>query len=357
MPKIINNMKIKNLTVNDTDTATSGSGSMSVTGGISCSKNIYINNEMTGTDLICDNLNASEKLNKKISTTSTSLNLDTESILNVTDTATITLPDITNASYNGVSYTVIKQTANTVTLTTQAADKIYNGVMDADSIVLSGASGEQVTVTSNGSAWITSGSDNAIVSVISSGGGTGGGLVTYGIQPNNNFPSQNASSASFKKFDPATIYTDVTGHFTTTTGSETDDSPRFTCNTAGTYEFQFLYTVRQYKATTTGYGSVNTIIDGGNIHITKTLSGNTPTPSGTNPNQENWYESFGLQTYANEYNAVATNISIALTYELNMINKVIFTLAAGDMINIWGQTSGNYSTLATANHRVFIYKI
>ena len=89
-----------------------------------------------------------------VETETTSTNLTSDYILNMNNSssATVTLPDVTDATYDGVTYIIIKQTANQVDLTTQAADKIFFG-SDVDTISMTGSAGERLMVVSNGVKW------------------------------------------------------------------------------------------------------------------------------------------------------------------------------------------------------------
>jgi hypothetical protein len=73
--------------------------------------------------------------------------------MNNSSTATVTLPDITDATYDGVTYIVIKQTANQVDITTQAADKILLNNIENDTVSMVAGVGERTMIISNGTYW------------------------------------------------------------------------------------------------------------------------------------------------------------------------------------------------------------
>jgi hypothetical protein len=127
-----------------TSSTTPATGALLVTGGVGIGENLNVGGSLKVTGRTAGN----------VRTTAVSTSLDADYILNVTATSTVTLPDITNADYDGVTYIVVKQTADTVTVTTQAADKILSGGSEIDSVTLAGASGERLLMVSNGTNWL-----------------------------------------------------------------------------------------------------------------------------------------------------------------------------------------------------------
>jgi len=107
------------------------------------------------TDLTVGSLKVDGKTILKVRTVTTSTSLDDDYILNVnsTGTATITLPDVTNANYIGVTYLVINQSTNSVIIDTFGSNKIVDSGADVDDITLSGSSGERLQIVGNGSKW------------------------------------------------------------------------------------------------------------------------------------------------------------------------------------------------------------
>jgi len=330
MSKYVNSVKTNKINIQSLDNS-----QMIISGGVGVADNIYSSGAITCTNAISNDIFVEAKVNNKSRTTSISTNLDDDNILSVTGTATITLPDITNSEYDGVSYTIVKQTANTVTLTTQTADKIHKGGSDIDNVLLDGTIGESITVISNGDKWFTLDSDKSIGALIAGTSGTSG-IVTHGTA---GFRTHTTlASATFFDFQSAPTFTDIGGYFTTTTVSEPNNSPRFTCNVAGTYEFEFSFMENKSYFVNFVGTSVHTLTNapqnnlGGyyGVSFIKTLSGNSPVATFVVPYD---YGTVFVQTFGDSSTRGALDISLGSMYASRR-EKQIFTLAVGDMVNI-----------------------
>jgi fibronectin-binding autotransporter adhesin len=138
------------------------SGALVVSGGVGIAKNLNVGGavdmdttlNVDGDSTFVSSVDVGGRLTVRVRDVAGSTSLDDDYILNVSATGTVTLPDITDATYDGVTYIVVKQTATDVTVTTQAADKILSGGSELDSITLSGAVGERVQLISNGDKWL-----------------------------------------------------------------------------------------------------------------------------------------------------------------------------------------------------------
>jgi hypothetical protein len=141
---VINN----NTTISSTSVSTSiTSGALVVSGGAGISGDLNLGGSLA--------TNGSVSVKVRTFTTTTGLtNLADDYVLNVDNsgTATVVLPDLTDPTYVGTVYVVIKLTANTVNLTTQPADKIFNG-SDVDTIPMTSSEGERIQVMNNGLKW------------------------------------------------------------------------------------------------------------------------------------------------------------------------------------------------------------
>jgi hypothetical protein len=119
------------------------SGGVGIGENLNVSRNITFDGRLTGRvrDVVFDTI------------------LDDDYIVNVapgTSGAIITLPNIQNHIYTGVSYMVIKENENTVTITTDnPADKITSGGSEVTMLVLTGFTDERITLVSNGKKWVT----------------------------------------------------------------------------------------------------------------------------------------------------------------------------------------------------------
>jgi hypothetical protein len=76
--------------------------------------------------------------------------MDEDYILNVTGTALVTIPD--PISYSGTTYMIIKNTADTVTVTSSG---LIVGGINPNDIQLTGGINERVMLVSNGAKWFT----------------------------------------------------------------------------------------------------------------------------------------------------------------------------------------------------------
>ena len=161
------------------------SGALVVDGGVGIGKNLNIGGEVNvsgkstfggdmlisscstctalvvegGTNLkgdlaVDDNISFGGRINGRVRVTASSTNLDNDYILNVTGLSTVTLPDLSNGSYTGVTYHIIKETVNDVVVNTAVpVDKIINAGSELTTITLDGPIHERATLVSNGSRW------------------------------------------------------------------------------------------------------------------------------------------------------------------------------------------------------------
>ena len=108
---------------------------------------------------ISGSLYTNGRLSVKTRTVSINTSLDDDYILNVNaggGGVTVTLPDLTDSTYDGVTYMIIKQSANTVTLdTATVGDKIIIDGVEENSVDLDGGINERIIVVSNGVKWFT----------------------------------------------------------------------------------------------------------------------------------------------------------------------------------------------------------
>jgi hypothetical protein len=126
-----------------TASVSTATGALVVTGGVG-----------VGGDSTLTNLSTDGRIARKIRTTGVSTSLDNDYIINVSSAATITLPDITNSVYDGVTYIIIKATASTVVV-----DSGTGGIFQTSGVVstvsMTGAIGERILLISNGINWYT----------------------------------------------------------------------------------------------------------------------------------------------------------------------------------------------------------
>lgn len=127
--------------IDNTASVNVGTGAVVVTGGVGI-----------GGDTSLTNLNTNGRITRKVRTTGVSTALDDDYMLNVSSAATITLPDITNSVYDGVTYIVIKATASTVVLDS-GTDGIFQTGGVVNTISLTGPIGDRVELISNGINW------------------------------------------------------------------------------------------------------------------------------------------------------------------------------------------------------------
>ena len=330
-----------NIHITDTTNSTSAdTGALIVKGGLSTGP-LTTTGDITCNTLNFNNMTINGKVKKKIRSTAGNTDLGNDYILNVTALATVTLPDITDTAYDGVSYLIIKQTSSDVTVTTQTADKINSNGTEVDSVVLDGSIGEQLNLTSNGGVWHTLSTDNTVAG-LSGGGGGGGGVVTYGIQQTGTKTLQ-ASAIGFMTI-PTTgmVYTDIGGRMTTTAGA----NPVFTCNTAGTYDFEF-----SFYQDGESFGSSNIATFGSNIapkiyfKFIKTLSGNSPVADMNAP--------YMTTSVTVNVNLLSGNGGWLRLYNPSQcVLKEIITLAVGDSVRVARQHA-----VDTYNHKIIIKNI
>jgi hypothetical protein len=128
-----------------TSSTNCSTGTLIVSGGVGIAENLNV----------CGDVVLSGTLSRSIRTETTSTTLGSDYILNMNNgsAADVTLPDITDPQYNGVSYIIIKQTANDVDVLTQAADKIFIDGVAEDNLLMDAGAGERMMVTSNGTYW------------------------------------------------------------------------------------------------------------------------------------------------------------------------------------------------------------
>jgi hypothetical protein len=101
------------------------------------------------------NIAGGGRLTLRVRTTTNATTLDDDYILNVNNAglANIDLPDITDSTYDGVTYVIIKQTSNTVRVRGDGPDLIHSSGVDLGQVDLTGPAGELLVVTSNGVKW------------------------------------------------------------------------------------------------------------------------------------------------------------------------------------------------------------
>ena len=104
---------------------------------------------------ILHNIAGGGRLALRVRTTTTSTDLDDDYIINVNNTGpvNIDLPSISDSTYDGVTYMIIKQTSNTVRVRGNGPDDIYSSGVDVGQVNLTGAAGELLVVVSNGVKW------------------------------------------------------------------------------------------------------------------------------------------------------------------------------------------------------------
>jgi hypothetical protein len=162
---------------NNTTTASSGAGALVINGGVYINKNLLVNESIdinnnipsisitTGSLTIgggvgiSGSLYTNGRISVKTRTVTENTSLDDDYILNVNAGGgglTITLPDLTNSTYDGVTYMIIKQSVNTVTINTATTpDKIIIDGIEENSINLDGETNERIILISNGVKWFT----------------------------------------------------------------------------------------------------------------------------------------------------------------------------------------------------------
>lgn len=120
-------------------------GALIVAGGAGIAKNVNIGG----------NLGINGKTKMKVRTVTTNDSLDDDYILNVdaTGTATITLPNVSDSEYIGVTYMVINQSTNSTIIDTTGSDKIVDSGADLDDITLTEGIGERIQLVGNGDRW------------------------------------------------------------------------------------------------------------------------------------------------------------------------------------------------------------
>lgn len=142
---------LNSLTITGTATSLSSTtGSLIVTGGVGIGENLNIDNNIT----------FGGRLTGRVRDVTGDTTLDDDYILNVAPTGTsgavITLPNIQNHIYTGVTYMIIKENSNTVTINTNnGSDFITSGGSNLTSISLTGSTDERITLVSNGKKWVT----------------------------------------------------------------------------------------------------------------------------------------------------------------------------------------------------------
>jgi hypothetical protein len=177
------------LITNSTQSVNTGTGALIVTGGVGVAKNVNIGENLSvlltstlggvvsvtdatasistatgalvvtggvgvGGDSTLTNLSIDGRISRKIRTTGVSTSLDNDYIINVSNAATITLPDITNSVYDGVTYIIIKATASTVVVDSGTGG-IFQTSGVSSTISMTGAIGERILLISNGINWYT----------------------------------------------------------------------------------------------------------------------------------------------------------------------------------------------------------
>ena len=181
MSRVIDSLRILNkLSVgSDTSSVSSVTGALTMSGGMG-----------VGKDLFCNGLTCNGRISGKVRTTAVDMNLANDYILNVTAAAFITLPDITDSAYDGVTYFVMKSPGVfTVTIDTQTLDKISYGGSLVDSITLNNSDGDNTTIISDGVYWhmkktLTTSATNEPTSVVATAG-TRNASVSF-VEPTNN---------------------------------------------------------------------------------------------------------------------------------------------------------------------------
>lgn len=141
---------VGDLTLNGTTSSISSTtGALLVTGGVGIGENLNVSNNIT----------FNGRLNGRVRDVITDTTLDDDYIVNVasgTGGTIITLPDIQNYIYTGVTYMIIKENSNNVTINTDNAnDKITSGGNEVTSFILTGDTNERITLVSNGKKWVT----------------------------------------------------------------------------------------------------------------------------------------------------------------------------------------------------------
>jgi hypothetical protein len=129
------------ININNTTTSSSvTSGALIVDGGVG----------------IASSLSLGGRIKYAVRTSAIATSLDNDRILNMNNTSTVsvTLPDLTDSTYDGVEYIIIKQTSNTINVDTATSpDKIVTDGSEVDTIAMIGGSGERLILLSNGIRW------------------------------------------------------------------------------------------------------------------------------------------------------------------------------------------------------------
>jgi hypothetical protein len=169
MSKVLDNIKVlESVTILDTAQSTSTStGAIKIAGGLGIGKNITIG----------ENISFNGKITGKVRTTAISTSLDEDNILTVIAVATITLPNITDPTYNGVTYTISKD-VGVFTVTVESFGALSNIFYAGGSVATFGMSnslGEQIRIVSNGTKWYvmdsnTSNAPGTASSIVATGG-------------------------------------------------------------------------------------------------------------------------------------------------------------------------------------------
>jgi hypothetical protein len=175
MSKYIDSLQLLNtMTISSIDESTSTiTGAVTVAGGCAASKNMS-----------CKSVSYNGRLSGKVRTTAVSTNLTDDYIVNVTAVATLTLPDITDVSYDAVTYNITKDSGVfTVTIDTQAVDKILYGGSLLNSITLTVTGGEHISIISDGTNWhatqsISASVPNAPTAIVATAG-TGSASIAF----------------------------------------------------------------------------------------------------------------------------------------------------------------------------------
>jgi hypothetical protein len=129
---------------NTTQSNSISSGSLIVSGGLGLAGNLNVG----------ENVSFDGRVKKKVRTSMVNTFLDDDYILNTNAAITVTLPNLTNSIYDGVTYIIIKLSTDSVILDTATVpDKILFGGLEVNFITMSGVIGERITITSNGDKW------------------------------------------------------------------------------------------------------------------------------------------------------------------------------------------------------------
>lgn len=133
-----------------TSSLSSTTGSLIVVGGVGIGENLNV----------ASNITFEGRLTGRVRDVTEDTTLDDDYIVNVAPTgtggATITLPNIQNHVYTGVTYMIIKENSNPVIIETDNVnDKITSAGSEVTTLSLTGLSDERITLVSNGKKWVT----------------------------------------------------------------------------------------------------------------------------------------------------------------------------------------------------------